>query len=556
MGQFALPSAAVSPPANAEPRTIVTDFLQSNASVDPTHKNARAFLTPEANNRWSASSVTIVDDWQSGIGNPDAENRITVTGNPVGQIDPNGIYTPNTAGGSDVKKSITYTLKKSGEGQWRIDNIQPNGLLISESQFQSYYVQSALYFYDADGQRLVPDPRFSSLRDSSDIESWLMTLLAQGARPTLTPAIQTALPPQTDPRRVTVTPGDIVKVEIPGSAQLPADYRNRLATQVALTLAQPLAGADMTITDGGQPVSIPQVGSAVFSSADFDEVIAPPASPPDLYYINPGGAVINAGTNQPIPGPLGTGSTYHFAAVGLANLANANTDRLLVAGTVGEPGAQTFYVGATTGGLHVVNGVAGTLSRPAWVPHRDEVWVGAGNSLYRVSTSGTNAYVAKRVTFSTGSGKVLSDVAALRFSPEGTRVALVLRSADQGQIWLGSVVRTSDSDSVQVSELTLISPASVSVSDVAWNDPLKLFAVGRNIGGGANVYEVQSDGSLWASRGISNLPPTPDSITVAQNVVAAVSAANTVFVQSRGGGTWVPPLGGTAQGTNPIYVEQ
>jgi hypothetical protein len=551
IGQVPVQSAVVSPPAGAEPRTIVTDFLQNNASSDPHHNQARAFLTQEQNNLWSDTTVTIVDDWQIGI--PDAQNRITVTGNLVGTIDANGIYTPQqTIGGGGGSKPFTYTLKQV-DGQWRIDNIQPNGLLINDSQFLQYYVSRTLYFYNTE-QRLVPDPRFTSLRDSTDLENWLMAQLAQGARPSLQSITTPEFPNQTDPRRVTVTPGDIVKVEIPGASQLDSDRRGRLAAAVSLTLAAPLAGGDMTITDGGRPVDIPQVKSDVFNAASFAYAIASPQTPPDLYYVNPNGALINADTEEPIAGPLGTGTTYHFTSVGLANLSNTNTDRLLVAGTVGAPGQQTLYVGATSGALHQVGGIYGALSRPAWVPSSNEVWVGAGSSLYRISTSGPHADVAQPVML--GTDKAASDVMALRFSPEGSRVALVLRNgAGQGQIWLGSVVRTTDS--VQVSDLALISPAGVSISDVAWNDSLKLFAVGHNLSGAlaANVYELQSDGSLWTAHGIPGLPGEPDSITVAEHVVAAVSAARAVWVQSRGGSTWVPPAGGTAQGTNPIYVE-
>jgi hypothetical protein len=551
VGQFPLPSAVVSPPVGAEPRTIVADFLQNNASSDPHHNDARAFLTQEANNRWSDTTATVVDDWQ--IGNPDAQNRVTVSGNPIGSIDANGVYTPQqTIGGGGGTKPVTYTLKQVN-GEWRIDNIQPNGLLIDNSQFQQYYVERTLYFYDQYEQRLVPDLRFSSLRDSTDLESWLMSQLAQGARPELQPATTTELPAQTDPRHVTVTPGEVVKVEIPGSSQLNTDTLGRLATQVALTLSAPLAGGDMTITDGGRPVDIPQVHSATFNAPSFRTAIAPPVVTPDLYYINADGAIINADSDQPIPGPLGTGTPYRFASVGLANLSATNTTRLLVAGTVGQPGAQTFYVGASSNNaLRQVAGVSGSLSRPAWVPFRDEVWIGAGSSLFRVSASGPDAGVAKPVTFSASGDKVVSDVQALRFSPEGSRVALVLRnSAGQGQIWLGSVVRTTDS--VQVSELKLISPAGVSISDVAWNDQLKLFAVGHNINGSANVYELQCDGSLWAPHGIPNLPAAPDSITVSENVVAAVSAADTVWVQREA--SWVSPRDGTTKGTSPIYVE-
>jgi hypothetical protein len=553
------PPAVSSPEAGAEPRTIVVDFLQNNASFDAHHPAARAFLTPEANNRWADTTVTIVDDQV--VSNATAQEhgveQVVVTGDLIGSIDPNGIYTPKqTVGGGGTPTSVTYTLRQV-KGQWRIDNVQPGGvgLLISYSQFTDYYTQRTLYFYDQDDAHLVPDPRFSSIADSTDLASWLMTELAQGARAELQPATSTELPQQSDPRRVTVTPtSGVLKVEIPGSgsSQLSDATKGRLAAQIAVTLSRALGGQDFTITDGGRPVEIPQVHNTVFSAASFLSLTSPVTVVPTLYYINTAGEVIDASTDEPIAGPLGVGAAYKLASVGLATLSSTTTDRLLAAGTVGAPGAQTFYIGTTTDGLHQVAGISGALSRPAWVPYRDEVWIGAGTTLFRTATSGAEAGVALPVQISTGSDKVSLPIEALRFSPEGARVALVLKSVDgDGQIWIGSVVRTSES--VQINDLKQISPAGVSITDVAWTAPLKLFAVGRNLSGSANVYELQSDGSLWTPKGIPNLPAQPDSITVSSGVPAAVSAATSIWVQRAG--TWGSPPAGTTHGTNPIYVE-
>lgn len=559
LGAVQPPAPDVSAPVKgAEPRAIVAGFLANNASSDSHHLAARAFLTPEANNRWSDTTVTVISDTPPPqLSIPDANNKITVTGSPVGSIDQNGIYAPLQVVGSSSSKALTFGLVKVN-GEWRIDQLQ-NGLLITYSQFQLFYQSPrTVYFYDQDEQHLVPDPRYTALRDSGELASWLMTQLVQGARPELQVATTTELPAQADPRRVTVTPGTVMKVEIPGASQLAAETRERLATQVALTLEPALNGGAVTITDGGRAVLIPPINSVVFTADTFASAVAPPAVVPALYYLNPSGAVIDANTGIPLSGPLGTGTPYKFTSIGLASLsATTNTDQLLVAGTVGAPGQQVLFLGATTGDLHQVAGIHGDLTRPAWAPDRDEVWVAAGTELFRTSTVGAHANVAERIQITNGSDKITLPIVALRLSPEGSRVAIVLQKpgapgeAPVDQIWLGSVVRASGS--VQVSNLTLVSPAGVTIADVAWNDALKLFAVGHNINGGSNVYEVQSDGSLWTPRGIPSLPAAPDSITVAESAVASVSAQNAIWVQT--GGLWVSPRGGTVPGTNPIYVE-
>ena len=130
---------------------------------------------------------------------------------------------------------------------------------------------------------------------------------------------------------------------------------------------------------------------------------------------------------------------------------------------------------------------------------------------------------------------------------------MVLTNADHSaQIWIGAVVRTSNQ--VRVDSLTAISPQGIDVTDVAWNDDLKLFAVGENVSAkSGGVYEVQVDGSLWTSDGIGNLPLPPDSITASEGLVAAVSSDQTIWQQL--GSQWVSPKGQgvDAKGTAPIY---
>jgi len=538
------PASPPGPAPGAEPRAIVSGFLVNNAASDAHHNAARTYLTTEANNRWSDATVTIVEDPR--VSNPDAQNRVTVTGELIGTVDASGIYSGSQVIGSGgVIKTATFALRKV-DGQWRIDSLQ-NGLIISYAQFQAYYTQRTVYFYDQDEQRLVPDPRFTALQDFGQLATWLMAQLVGGARPELQDATKTELPAQADPRRVTATTGAVLKIDIPGASQLAAATRSRLAAQVALTLEPVLFAGEASIIDGGRPVEIPVVGSAQFGVANFADLLAPTVTDPGLYYLNTNGAIVDA-DGDPLPGPLGSGA-YHFASFALAAAGGARGGSgMYAAGTVGASGNQHLYVGRSDALLHQVPGVSGQLSRPAWAPFRSEVWVASGPSLYRVGLTGA----ARPIPVTAGGDKVAGTIRAVRLSPEGARVALVTQNSEGvGQIWLGSVIRSGDA--VQVGDLRLISPAGASITDVAWNDALKLFAVGRNINGAANVYELQSDGSLWTARGTPNLPAAPDNITVAQHVVAAVQAANSVWVQS--GGSWGSPSSGTAHGTSPAYVE-
>lgn len=535
------PPQGVVPAAGADPRSIVSGFLTNNASEDAHHSAAKAFLTPEAKNRWSDSTQTqIIDGLQ--IGNFE-NDTVTVSGRLIGTLAQSGAYSPSLPGdgqgvrGAGVSFQIGLTQV---DGQWRIDKV-PNGLLITADQFAQYYTQYFVYFYDQAQQILVPDPRYSPLRDAGELATWLMSQLVVQPRPSLS----TALPSIPNVDQIKVNLGSSLKVDVPGSSQLDSPTRNRMAQQIAATLDQASPGVVMTITDGGAPVTIPQVGDAQFAAAQFPDPVSPANQEPALYYIARGGVVGASGT--PLPGGIGSGQ-YGLRSVALASV--AGSQQLLVAGTSGPAASARLLVGRSNTALTETT-VRGALSRPAWVPNYDEVWVGDGKTLYRV---GANRK-AQPVQLTASSGTVTGSITALRFSPEGARVALVIKADDQtSQVWVGDVVRSPDS--VRVSGLSAISPLDVAVTDVAWNDPGKLFVIGHELSNDeGGVYEVQCDGSVWLPRGIGNLPPDPDSITVAENVVAAVSAGGMVWVQHTGG-TWTSPTGkGAAYGTNPVYLE-
>jgi hypothetical protein len=527
-----------SPPPGADPRTIVQTFLSASALADTRSQVAQAFLTRDMFQRWNGSTATVVSNIQ--FGNFD-KGTIQVSGQKVGTIDTTGVYTPNLDGtGNGVASqpvSASIGVRDVPGQGWRIDNIQ-NGLLIDSGDFERVFTQRSLYFFDSTEQRLVADPRWTSYNDPALLAKWLGTQLAGGPRQELANATNPELPTQasTAPAQVTVTLGTPAQVQIPGAAQLQAETRARLAAEVANTML-PVTSGDIEIVDGGHPVSIPGVGTR-FTASEFSTASAPANPSPSVYYLVNGRVVDFDGK------AIGAPTTYVLKSFAIAR---AGSSDLRLAGTVGSGADAQLVVGTFANGLRET-GLRGELSRPAWAPRLSEVWVGRNTSLYRVGLRGN----ATAVQLSAANGPVRGQVAAVRFSPDGARVALVLKTDDGSQIWIGSVTRNPQSAQVAVEGLEPISPQGISITDVAWNDQVNLFAIGREAGVGS-VYEVHVDGSLWRARGTSNLPQAPDSITVAEREVAWVSAGGTVWEQAAG--SWVSPGQGETPGENPVYLE-
>lgn len=530
----------ITPPPGAEPRTIVQGFLQANGLNDPNHNSARSFLTSEQKTKWSDSLVTVVD--QAVPGNA-VGGKVVVTGHQIGSFKDGGPYESSLSGDGTGAGATTISETfgmKQVNGQWRIDSL-PTGLLISAAQFQQYQ-QRKLYYFDAAEERLVPYPLYTQLYDPGDLTVWLIARLAQQPPS----GLQTGLPNQTDPSRVRVDLANdsgtgVTKIDIPGASQLDSTNRNRLAAQIAATLGQVSSLGDIQITDSGAPVRIPAVHGTSFTAGQLSglfEVATPPAR---WYYVNGGAIYTQSGHRVPGKGA----SAYGLTSVALRT--EPSSDAMQLAGVFVKNGEEHLDIGTTTQ-LYPTT-VRGVLSRPAWAPDLDEAWIGDGASLLRVTTAG-KAYV---VPMDAGNAQAGGTVAAVRFSPEGARVALVLKNSDGvSRAWVGAVVR--GSSQVRVTGLTPISPPGVAVRDVAWNDQLKLFAIGTDSRtSGWGVYEVQCDGSLWTLSSSTNLPQAPDSVTVASGSPAAVSAGTTVWRQQ--GTSWQAPVGEETHGINPVYVE-
>lgn len=542
------------PEVGAEPRAIVQGFLDQNGTADPNHASARQYLSPDERTRWSDQTVTVVDRAQvrnfvfgkrqhGGV----RTGRITVTGKELGTIDESGSYKPflrgDGSGLGGVPYSATFQLR-TVRGEWRIDQLPP-GLLVDALHFQAFR-QYAVYFFDSQEQYLAPVARYTQLLDPADVVPWLVQELA-GQPPS---GLATGLPQNgSDAVKVTYPsdpsdPTQPVAVEIPGASGLDRANLDRLAAQVGATLQQVLQVDRIEITDGGKPVRIPGARSAAFA-ADMlasDYQPAPPST--ELFYVHKGAVFQEAGRR--IPGKVGLG-VYGLTSVALTTA--PGSDALLVAGVRGPPDDATLDIpNPKVPGTLVPTSVHGQLSRPSWAPGRREVWIGDGPDLKRV----TGPRAVQTVALNVSQGKASGQVSAVRISPDGTRVALVLTTASSSQIYVGNIVR--GTSSVSVNDLQPISPQGVAVTDVAWNDQLKLFATGRDLITGVHqVYEVQCDGSIWNSRATFGLPGAPESVTAASGSEAVVSSGSTLWQQQ--GNQWQSLLNGANLGENPVYLE-
>jgi hypothetical protein len=124
------------------------------------------------------------------------------------------------------------------------------------------------------------------------------------------------------------------------------------------------------------------------------------------------------------------------------------------------------------------------------------------------------------------------------------------------QLWVGAVVR---SGSVRVDSAQPITPPSYTLTDVAWNDDVTLYVIGRDATHSYGIWAANVDGSISTggasllSRSRSGLPQAPDSIAAAPGVSQWVSAGGNVFELKTT--DWEGPNNHTTPGTKPVYLE-
>ena len=557
------PSGALptnTPQPNAEPRAIVQEFLRANATEPLEPRGAREFLTPDVQRRWSDTTVTIlqgsVEDAHVDVAKASGSHTtVLVKGTQIGSLNAAGEYTP-VLNPDQASWSHDYSLDLV-KGQSRINN-PTDGLVVYAADFAQVYQTIRLYFPDLREKRLVPDVRYTALSSNkAALASWALNQLTIGPRLELTNAVRTevpSLPPATPP---SVVLEDLTaSVELPGISHLESDVKVTLAAQLLATLDGVQPGVQLSLTDGHVPVAIPGLTDPI--SKDDITRVTPQAGPsaqahffdaitdPPLFYIDGTGRLVTR-TGKPLDGPLGTHPEYNLNSVAITS-ARSDSD-YYVAACVGSDSQQTLWVGRAGVGLNKVVGVpSGRLTRPSWLAGQREVWIANGANLYRVDYRG--AVQAVPTTLSLG-----ATITAMRLSPEGSRIAMIVHDGGQSRLWVGSIVRSdtieTQGSTARVEGALAILPPTFRLTDVAWGDDMTLWVVG-SAGTENNVWSVNVDGSGLQEHGSSGLPQVADSITVGHSLPAWVSAGGYVFV---GGTDWEGPGRHTTRGRNPIYQD-
>ncbi|HVD18516.1 MAG TPA: LpqB family beta-propeller domain-containing protein [Propionibacteriaceae bacterium] len=509
----------VAPPAPGDtPRQIVEGYLRATSNYQPNYSVARQFLTRMAAEKWSPEgSVSIY----RGTVKPTGEKTVKLEGTVVGSLEKDRSYVARN-------QILRYGFVLAKEnGQWRIEN--PPGLWVAEVSFKFFYQPYDLYFV-GNGRSMVPDPIYlPALSNPANVASALMKALLNGPSLWLKPAVTTSIPPNTSLSvdSVTITDG-IAEVQLGDSILNLSDaQRSLLAAQIAFTLKQVGGVKGVVIKVNQQPYRVPGAdpSSQVILVDAISRDLAPiPSVAGEQAYAVKKGAVeqvtpsTDSPTSNPVPGPLGrTTDPVDAVAVSVTNtdLAVTTNGRTTLRRAPMTPGGST---------TSLLNG-ATELLRPQFSRY-GEIWEvgkqGGRQRLWMFTPENTKHEITS---------PVLQNVTAFKISPDGTRMALVRRTANGSELGLVRIIRSNQPtvEAWRVLDTSQSGTPIRNIADVAWLDATNLLVLSRSEGS-STLFRVAHDASHISQKGEAQ---TWD----ADELAVSPQTQSAIVVGSKGG-TW------------------
>ncbi len=487
--------APVGPPRGASPQQIVRGYLDAMLAYPVSTGTAALYLTPDAAKEWrSSEGVTVysrprvtLPEGDEGSG-PNAVS-VELRTDEVARLDRQGHFTRSA---NDPMR--TYRLERI-DGQLRIANPQ-SGVMVTRTYYDDYFRPFSLYFFDASGERLVPD--LVHLAVGEQLPTGLVSALARG--PGRTPGTFRTYVPGAGSLRPSVTVGDegVADVEFSASlAKLSAAARDRLAAQIVWTLRS-VPGLSGLRISGGDTAILSSRGDRVHP-VDSWGGFGPPAAKNHTYALVDDKLVeIDDATVKPVPGAWGRDAGGAVgAAVSDDSVAAvlAGRDQVRVTDRAGRNAFE----------------INGTGFVAPWWDFDDRLWLidrPGGSSRVRVVED-------RRIRGLSIGGLRRLTVRSFALSPDGARYAVAAGDGSGPALYVGPVRRDRDD---RLTSLGTPRRLSIGVADphsVDWVSTTRLGFLGAS-DAGVQLYDVGLDGTdlLGGDTGGGPLLPDIDAIVL------------------------------------------
>jgi hypothetical protein len=595
-------SVPLGPQPGENPSQIVQGFLTAAASY-PTYSVAQQYLTGPAVKRWNPGlAVNVYSDFNvptsavpvKAAPRASPQASVNVTGTVRASFNGSGQYVSAlNPGPASAPANYPFTLAKV-DGQWRITN-PPNYRMLPVSDFPLFYKPQDLYFFDPQGQVLVPDSVFVPLGATvSQLLTDLVNSLTAGPKtPWLANAANTELPAGTNVQQQVTNDGSTVTVNLIFAKSVTPSPRGLelFAAQLVWTLTgsptSPPAIQSVVLELNGNPWAPPSAPCPGGRNPGLDQTQAAyqcfdpyPSSPASFYYVDRGQLWARCGSEElglssligpvaPVVDRTGAFSTPHCIAgaevhegtAGLPPVQPASLPAVTMT-AVSPDGQYLAIVTAGKGDLYVgkLSGRAASFAKAPRLTgggitaldwdRNDRLWVVQDGVIYRLPATGSSQL---QETFN-------GTVTGLAVAPDAVRFAFIAVPSGSSvpELYLAAAGGGPQSSNGQLgsptSHLAIRAFASIGTglthpASVAWYDADNLLVV-NDAATGNTLAEVPVDGQQ--AQYLLVAPPDVTSITAdgPQNVLVAGLSEGNLEVSTSLEGPWVQ-LG--EPGRNPAY---
>jgi hypothetical protein len=494
--------------------------------------------------------------------NSNGTSKVEIEVQPVGVLRANGsIDAPDDTEVSEVTYEFTIgtapTDPGAVDGLWVLD--PPPVLLMDVEALASYYEEHTIYFWNQDGDALVPDLRYLPRavpvqRRATQVLDWLIG----GPSDWLNPAVA-RLPVGTGVVGNVPAPKEGGRLEVnlsvkAGELETDADLK-KLYKQIIWSLrTSPPLGGELEL-------KIQNQSKMTMVVADYlrDNPIYQISGPPARYGVLAGGLypLKNSGEEQPLPVPIPGEANQNIVSAGMSR----NGERISAALVTKNGNSLRLRVGA---GVGVVGGFAtsgtsyGSMGRPVWLKDSlDDGPTGLVVADGKLWEFGHDDAELKRVSLAGVSGQVTAVGASL----DGRRIAVVaggrlyvatVRPVD-GTLTVGSVRQLATSLSAP-SAVDWFGEYSLVVAGLEQEDG-RAAVVRLSVDGAGESPQVTGVGALITELAAYpyDLEPQATAPLVYESNQVAYAATTLITRNEVWFGSGTPPPGTTAP-TAPFYL--
>ena len=459
-----------SPTAGATAQEIVSGFLAAGTGPQNDYSIAREYLTESFATRWKPDTQTLIR-----VGVPlyqSTNESLQVVQLTVGaRVDDQGRYENLDA----QQISLRFQLVEE-EGEWRIASA-PNLTVVTMPVFTVVFNPLPIYFLNGSSTQLVPDVRWFPTRTSTPTR--LVNALLAGPAPWMDQIVSSAIPTGTG---LTVNAvrveGGVAQVDFDANA-LEADNRQRslMLAQLLSTLRQLSGVSNVALSVNGavQEIDPADISAGLTQSSTFALTRT---------------SVLRLSGSE--AGPIPTASDWvqllepTLLAVDYEgqNLAMANEQRVVW--------LETSALGTMERDLELA-----TPIRSMQFDRESNLY------LYpQLATDPIDVHSANGNSLSLSLDRA-GEVVDAEVSPEGARLAVVIRNEDQDRIEIFGIRRDSNGNPTTLVEGISFDPVLGDVISVSWNELTNLRVLERTSSG----LTALSEYPITGPRQQLNLPP-------------------------------------------------